>query len=578
MTSGSLDKHKDISGVLRALEKAARVPNLHMMDLNEVFSWENWSAFQTIDEDVDPFDDDLDSQVIDADSTSRFMASTFEIDTIISMLSVLSDLAKGIQTHFRPSRERIIMKLSRGIGSLPDELVTKIFQFAVWEEGYKAGRQAILLSQVSRRFRNIALAARGLWTTLCSSDASGQLRTFASRGGRKEFFHAHVHYDMKVKSSDIARFTSACQPAIARFETLTLTQESQDWDDGRADYGGVGNLLGWLLKAFSEKHLRLHKLEEINIYGKHGDSYDDRGYGSHRWTTSKLRTLNCSYFLPAPSNNFSSVTHFAFTQSLSGGHRDSSLKWLFEFLLSMPKLATFDLEVHDATSIFSSLNDDDIALSICDKPSITSFTLRLRELYVSISEPGSSRIAKLMNILRMPSLRDLCISVGVNGYSVDESEVRSAQWTQSLYKLTREMIPDHLVYTSQITSLSYELWFDRDADAPQGFCGKAVNIPLDRILNVTTLTLSSFVRILFTQECSSENALRTDFGELSRLRELKFVECENMTVEDLKWTVWSLRVFGVWKNIERVVVEDCYELVYEELVEVVGEERLRYLD
>ncbi|KLO08311.1 hypothetical protein SCHPADRAFT_613888 [Schizopora paradoxa] len=88
-----------------------------MVDLNEVFSWENWIAFRTINDDVDPFDTDLDSQVIDADLTSRFMASTFQIETIISMLSVLLDLAKGFQTHVKRSRERIVAKLSKSVGS-----------------------------------------------------------------------------------------------------------------------------------------------------------------------------------------------------------------------------------------------------------------------------------------------------------------------------------------------------------------------------------------------------------------------------------------------------------------------------
>ncbi|KLO08304.1 hypothetical protein SCHPADRAFT_944573 [Schizopora paradoxa] len=578
-------EYKEVSGVLKALEKAARMPNLHMVDLNEVFRWENWRAYRNINKDIYPFENELESQIVNADLTSRFMASAFEIDAMISMLNTLLDFAYGFQEQFKLSQERLVSKLSKGFGSLPDELVSKIFQFAVWEEREYGGKQAIWLSQVSRRYRVLSLETRSLWTTLHSRDSDGRLEMFISRAGPNEEFHVFLHSESFFNPYLFAR---KCHSTMSRWKTLTLTQEDQDWYSERLSYGGVENILESLLGFLGKNGMQFEMLEDLDICGDRSDYYGRLESGNLRWATSKLRTLRCSYFLPSPSDNFSSVTSFACTQSISSGYEKSPLKWIFAFLSAMPKLSFFDLEVYDATATYSGSNDL-LVLPTCEKPSITSFHLRLRNFDLSKFEAESSCITKLVNVLRMPSLKDLSISIGVCARSYGNyypfvnsgrSQEKSTKWSRALYNASHALLPDHFTDSAQLASLSYEVWLDGHGhtDSPPALNGRVFHIPLHRILDVSNMTVTSFVPVLFTQGFGDENLQPTGFGESSRLRELKFIGCENMTEEDIRWTVRSLRLIGVLKNIVRVIVKDCDKIVYDDIVGVVGEERLHFLD
>ncbi|KLO08300.1 hypothetical protein SCHPADRAFT_931882 [Schizopora paradoxa] len=206
-------------------EKAARTPNLQMVDLHEIFRWENWTAFQNISGDKDLISEDVGSQILNAESTSRFMASTFEIDSIVSILDALSGSMKGLQAHFRSAQECIVSKLSRGKVLMPEEILARIFTFAVGAEGENGGRQAVWLSQVSRRLRNIALQTRSLWTTLHSRDPTNRLEMSISRAGPNEEYHAFLRYDSGSKT----RFMNICKPTIPRWRTLTVTQVKRRW-------------------------------------------------------------------------------------------------------------------------------------------------------------------------------------------------------------------------------------------------------------------------------------------------------------------------------------------------------------
>ena len=150
-----------------------------------------------------------------------------------------------------------------------------------------------------------------------------------------------------------------------------------------------------------------------------------------------------------------------------------------------------------------------------------------------------------------------------------------------LGQISMILMPKHFSNSSRLTSLHYDLWLDRE----NPFFGsrevvprdnRALFIALDEIFNIQLLTISSWIRVQFVKQ--DPNLRKPDFRERCRLRELKFVGCENMASADLSWVVSSLvREFDVWRNIERVTVRDCKNLVYEDLLWIVGEEKLHYL-
>ncbi|KLO08305.1 hypothetical protein SCHPADRAFT_1001050 [Schizopora paradoxa] len=264
---GHMSPESEVSEVLLALEKAARASNFHLLDLSEVFGTNKWSAVRNIENDVYPFSDDLDNEIIDADLTSRFMASAFQIDAIVSMLNVLSSSANHIQSKLKQTQERISAKLSKGINRLPDELIAAVFQFAVRDKGNEGGRQAISLSQTSRRFRNIALRTRSLWNILSSSNSTSQLETFIARAGSNEEYNIFVHFTHRMFSSGIDRFTNACRSSAPRWKTMTLTQDDKLCVSNASVNGGLIVLLRGLSLSFVKHGLRFPMLEELDIRG-----------------------------------------------------------------------------------------------------------------------------------------------------------------------------------------------------------------------------------------------------------------------------------------------------------------------
>ncbi|KLO06332.1 hypothetical protein SCHPADRAFT_933130 [Schizopora paradoxa] len=571
--------YRGVSEVLTTLEKAAQTTNSHLVDLHEVFRWENWNAFQRIYGGENPFVDDVGSQLFDADLISRFMASTFELDAIAWMLSVLLESANGMRMYFMSTREQIVAKISNGLNSLPGELLANIFRFAVQEEGENGGRQAIWLSHVSRRFRTVALEARALWTTLHSSDSEVQLQTFFCRAGANEKFHAFAHYDLRIKAFGIGWYPNTCLPVISRWKKLTLTQDepSSIWEIARPNFGGVALLLWKLNDFFSEENYQLPLLEELDIRGHREDIYEyfrehEGEQPAHEWA-SHLRTLRCSHFLPSPSVNFSSVSQFIFMQDLS--EYKQYLRSLLTFLIALPNLCFLELEIQSADEVFPGDGSGPLPLVECHF--ITSFQLRLRQFSI-FRFCEESYITTLMNAIRVPSLEDLSISAGLWDSSLERGKFDPAEWTEYLYDLSAALLPDHLSISSRLTSLSFKLFCDGNPDLPLLLDGRALNISLDRIKKFPTITLSSFIRVLFTRECEDAQEWCADLRKTSRLREIRFIGFKNMAPLDLQWTTWSLGLFRVWKSIERVEVENCKHLVREDVVKIVGEDRLRYSD
>ena len=93
------------------------------------------------------------------------------------------------------------------------------------------------------------------------------------------------------------------------------------------------------------------------------------------------------------------------------------------------------------------------------------------------------------------------------------------------------------------------------------------------IPSVSTLTVTSSNRIVFTRE---DGIAANCCGEPTALSELAFIGCKNMEVEDLRLTILSLQSIGAWESIQRVVVEDCDRMDREEVLDMVGVDRLDY--
>ncbi|KLO08290.1 hypothetical protein SCHPADRAFT_944560 [Schizopora paradoxa] len=188
-----------------------------------------------------------------------------------------------------------------------------------------------------------------------------------------------------------------------------------------------------------------------------------------------------------------------------------------------------------------------------------------------------------MDAIRMPSLEEYIVSFDTMG----ETETECMEWSRITYLASRALLPVHFTQSTQLKSAwfrllndEWKLW-ETDNEFRTPLDARELRIPLERIFHIPSLSLTSCVPVLFIQGTDDKYMDSESYiseHPTSRLRELKFIECKNMTSAHLERTIRSLEALGVLDDIERVVIQDCKLLTRKDAMEVIGEERLEYLD
>ncbi|KLO16157.1 hypothetical protein SCHPADRAFT_887925 [Schizopora paradoxa] len=555
----------DVSGVLSALEKAIRTPNFRQVDLEKAFKLESWEAFQNVyGGDKDPFADNADGHVVDPAWVKRLKKSKGQIDDVVKVLRTLTELASQLQDRFKASRKRIVAaKRSKGIKSLPDEIVAKIFHFGV-EGGV---RQARWISQASRRFRNVALGTRSLWLNLYSLDSRGDVEMAIRHAGPDAEFHISVHLNFTPK---MRIFIDNCRSIVPHWKTLTLVYNKDYGRDGDVNDAleELSNLLGNGSRSLKLEQIFVRSGGIMNAVSTINAKLPDN---TQLWAPN-LRTIRCSWFLPVPSIPLSPISTLVVKHNFYSLINNPSVRSLLKLLTKLPNVSDFTLEPSGIEDPFGNET-----LPVTDCPSIKSFQLRLPYFFIMRFTNSGSSLETLMDALRMPSLEEHSICIGTDDYSGADTVDECAKWTQSLGHLSSALLPTHLSNSAHKKSLIFNLLFMRSQPGKAPPNSKILNIPFDAIKGNPSVTISSFVRILFSQR-ADDDLLRTLPIERNQLRELKLIGCGYMTSLDLQCTVDSLKSHGVWSDIERVVVQDCAHITREDAINVIGEKRLQYLE
>ncbi len=248
----------------------------------------------------------------------------------------------------------------KGIASLPDELFALIFKIAALSNGTG---QAVLLSHVSRRFREVALGEHHLWATLHSGATRDELETFISRSGFNTDLHVVIHVAPRYFNPHA--FISVCWPTAQRWKTLTIS-EADDLQPNNAT-------ALFILKTIDRSYdLRLPHLQELYIghHRVHGARVDIRFRPS--WTSPNLRALRCKDYIPSPSTSFASLSSIDLSLHLSSDIYGAQIEDLLSFLDSVPSVTDVNLQIHGIVVIefVEAIQFEDI---VC--PSITSLTL-----------------------------------------------------------------------------------------------------------------------------------------------------------------------------------------------------------
>ncbi|KLO12553.1 hypothetical protein SCHPADRAFT_411069 [Schizopora paradoxa] len=261
--------------------------------------------------------------------------------TLNGLLDSITDLQDGFELFVAP----ISSKLSRGIASLPDELIGLVFKYACVEIGTK---QAVWLSHVSRGFRRIAISEVDLWTTLHSRARPDEIETYLSRS-RQADLYVVVNITPDDYNEDLLPFFTSCFASASRLKSFSITAEL---DDGEYPSNLV---LSNELTDLDSGELEFPRLEELCIShykksrdGMHSDNFAFEDF-SPSWDAPVLRTIRCRDYIPTPTATaFTSITSFSLQISLRSGNNVQNFGWLLEFLESASNLSNFDLEVFDA--------------------------------------------------------------------------------------------------------------------------------------------------------------------------------------------------------------------------------------
>lgn len=501
------------------------------------------------------------------------------ISVLKSMTAAVEDIKKQYDQFLGPS----ISQLSKGIDSFPDELLAIVFEDAVREEGAGGVTMAKLLSHVSRRFRNVALANRSIWATLRSNGSMEEWQTFISRSGSSTDFHVFIQTTQLRNRQKWDAFMDRCWQTASRWTSLTLTRLAPDpcppsphyspdpyETEPEYDYAEhmdrhrvrvMKNDMEFIVKAFNGGDRLVHtwrfpRLFELDV--QCGDLKTKL-----LWKSPKLQVLRYLGDLPKPSAVFSSVTTFHYEITSS-----SVCCELLKLIASMPNITSLHLTL-PSTILKEDVEEPRYFPPSFLNPPVTFFRLLIPNFPFSTSQNGERFIVAFLHALRIPNMEHFSVQVGCKLTGAINRK------TEALDGLSRALLP---VYISEPLSRPSSVNFkivknglcDRD---PFKVPSWIFPIPLERIPAVSTLTFSTCTRVIFTREDHVGADIRR---EPCLLREIRFSGCEQMEIEDLHLTVRSLKHAEAWDTLERIVVENCDLLEYESALEVVGMERLCY--
>jgi len=551
--------------VLRALEKAAL--NIRPREVDEISRQETWEIGRNADLLRFASDPGPTLPVMDVETFVRISRDACRVDSMMSTLRTLLDTGSGLQEVFNECLKPVITKLSRGITSTPDELLVLIFNLVGRRDGTK---QAVRLSHVSRKFRSIALGEKRLWTTLHSRASKDELEALISRSGQVVDLHVVIHIIAEV-TFNLQAFMDICFPTAPRWKSLAVIEVSQfEYGDQRA-----ASVLKTMNRCYDLHLPRLHELQIERYPAFNGDTSISEILFKPTWYSPNLRVLRCNDYtgMPSPSTSFSSLSLFSYVLYADYTDYAIQLRHMFSFLASTPAVTDLELQM-DNIGYIENVDQLELAEFIC--PSVISFGFHL-PLYI-IGTLSNNFIGMFLRTFRTPNLEQMSVSIDFRAEEFMAHDLEEDRSTELLAELVHALLPDPIAH-QRLTSLAFKLSCKMPGACPNNIMTerysslrtlpRTFTIPLDKIPNVASLTLTTDTRTLF---------IRGEPSDPCGLRVLCFRGCEKMDSGLLQEAIQSLKDVGAWGTLERFVVEDCKALEYGVALDLVGAGKLQFLE
>ncbi len=163
-------------------------------------------------------------QEFDPIAVSQLSRDLHRLQYIVQLSSALQTSASKLLAQHESLLGTVVPKLSRGIASLPDELLALVFKHAT-QHAQEGTRHALWLSHVSSRFRRIALGDRSLWSTQFlwyDMTDEGNIDDCICRSGEDDDLHIVVNYNEELDFSTARDFLDCCIPFASRWKSFAL--------------------------------------------------------------------------------------------------------------------------------------------------------------------------------------------------------------------------------------------------------------------------------------------------------------------------------------------------------------------
>lgn len=350
------------------------------------------------------------SEILDAATISQAANDRYRLEYIVKLSSALATSASELLKLYDRRLNPIVSKMSKGLASLPDELIGLILTFAAHHEEERPGYVGSL-SQVSCRFHRIVLGHCDLWSTLLMHHNTkiAYVKRCIRRSGDITGIHLIINDNVSVQVPTVDAFIGVCSSVASRWRTVTLFGDwKKDWDtNNNYTLGGTMNkLLRNRLTLPCLHELSLIQSQFINFDGEHTWFQSEDIQDGTSWVTPNLRVLRCTQYIPPPSFPFNSIALFSLDLTLVPYNISDQMGELVGFLSSMTNISEISLG-------FTSLNNWNVITDLAlhrdgpgsFHPAVTTFRLHLR----GFDSPyyAQMMLGPFMDSLQMPNIKHL---------------------------------------------------------------------------------------------------------------------------------------------------------------------------
>ncbi|KLO06712.1 hypothetical protein SCHPADRAFT_1002183 [Schizopora paradoxa] len=458
------------------------------------------------------------SEIFDSKTMRELASNHCQLEYIVQFTKALSDSASELLDRMGRYLDPYYAKLSKGFGSLPNELLGLIF-----------------------KFRRIALSDQHLWSYLFFRHDTNLDRVLRYMDRCSDHTDVHVVIKDGETTSDIdyiiGIFFKKCMSVASRLRTISLFG---NWNEFWVTTN-VGNTLGYTLEQLIQHPLSSTHLHQLNLTS---DFYYEPGNRRHRYWLS----MNTS---PPRSFPFKAITSFFLELTFIGRDNFSrQMEDLYVFLSSMPNLSEINLDFINELDADRCRDGPKLVETLL--PAVSSFRIYVKDSSVPLIEDWV--LTSFMKHLRMPVLERLDVHFKWRHLStVNSPPMLRAQISEFVCALTpHPTFHQRLKHYTVKLSLPFEDSTGLVSKLREKKVSFELKIHANRTPFVTVLEVTTYGSVQFFLSDEEEAAIQP-----IQLREVRLIACDNMVQDDLHDMIHSLDAIGAGDALERVVVQNC---------------------